>query len=626
MRSLGKRWAWVLAPLVPFLFLVAHGTRAAGGNKADVLLSKHNLSVTGPGPVTSQAQDACIFCHTPHSSYVDVKPLWNHTLPIQTYNTYTSSTYHAGAATPSAGASKLCLSCHDGTVALGQTVSEGLIPTTGSMSLSAGLGTNLTNDHPLGISPVDDGQLVLSLFQNPPTSGDPAVVLPNGRVECTSCHDAHTQNVDTAAQSFLVRSNTGGTICLACHDTSRSQPNALNGWLTGAHATATNTVPTTSSFGPYGTVNGNACGNCHILHNASTTSAARLLRASQENACSSCHSGANVTPALRNVLGEFAKAYAHPTTTLSGQHDPAENAFPLNASRHAECADCHNSHAASATGGAASPPGLPAALLGTSGYNGGSPLRPASNEYETCFKCHADSTNKPQNTPGYSVYGRTPRRVTDSAVADPNNLRLKFASAVSRHNVSNPRQRTSAQVPSLRPNMLNLDGSPGRSLAAGTYIYCTDCHSNNQARKSNGTGPNGPHGSTWNHLLERRYDLEVPPATPGNNAPGVAYVSGINGTAGVCYKCHDIDNSILQDVSFGKHNRHLIGEPSSCSTCHDPHGIHGGNSTNNYNLVNFDVDVIGPNRNGELRFVRTGTFQGECYLNCHGTSHNPKRY
>ena len=605
------------------------GTSRGAGTKSDVVLSKHNLSVTGPGPVTSTAQDACIFCHTPHSSYADVKPLWNHTLSTQTYTTYTSSTYDAGAATPAAGVSKLCLSCHDGTVALGQTVSQGLISTSGSMRPEAVLGpTDLTNDHPLGVQPVDDGQLVLGLFQNPAVSGDPAVKLPASRIECTSCHDPHSQALDPSAQDFLVRSNSAGAVCLACHDPSRAQPNALNGWLAGAHSTATNTVPTTpaTDFGPYGTVSANACGNCHRLHSTGATAAARLLRFAEESTCNLCHAGTNVTPALRNVMGEFSKTYAHPTTTLSGLHDAAENAAPLNSSRHAECADCHNPHAASGTGGAASPPGVEAPLVGASGYNGASALRPASNEYEVCYKCHADSTNKPQNSAGYSTYGRTPVRVTNGAVADPYNLRLKFSSGVSRHNVSNPRQRTAAQVPSLRPNMLNLDGSAGRSLGTGTYVYCTDCHSSNQARKSNGTGPNGPHGSTWNHLLERRYDLEVPPATPGSNAPGVAYVSGINGTAGVCYKCHDIDNSIINNDSFGKHNRHIIGEPSSCSTCHDPHGIHGGTATNNYNLVNFDLAIVGPSSGGLLRYERTGTFAGRCYLRCHGNSHNPRSY
>jgi predicted CXXCH cytochrome family protein len=604
----------VLILLVPLLLLLARGTHAGAGNKADVLLSKHNLSVTGPGPVTSQAQDACIFCHTPHTSYVDVKPLWNHELPIQTYNTYTSSTYDAGAATPSAGVSKLCLSCHDGTVALGQTVSEGLVPTTGSMSPQAVLGTNLTNDHPLGITPVDDGQLVLSLFQNPPTSGDPTVGLPGGRVECTSCHDAHTQNTDAAAQSFLVRSNSGGAICVACHDATRAQPNALNGWLTGAHATATNSVPTTSSFGPYGTVNANACGNCHLLHNAGAASAARLLRASEESACSSCHSGTNVTPALRNVLSEFTKTYAHPTTTVSGQHDAAENAFPLNSSRHAECADCHNSHAASGTGGATSPPGVEAPLLGVSGYNGAGALRPASNEYEVCFKCHADSTGKPQSST-YTVYGYTPYRVTFASSADPYDVRLQMQSTASSHPVTHPRSSPYTQ-PSLRSNMLTFSYSSGRAM--GTQIYCTDCHTNDQNRKFGRTGPNGPHGSVYTHILERNYQVNPRPSSPGGTIPQITYVGGINGPYALCEKCHNFSN-LFAETTF-LHNYHTGKDYGfSCAICHSPHGVANPSSNIGPRLVNFDTRFVAQNGTNPIQFNRTGRY---CMLVCHGRTHN----
>ncbi|MFQ5695586.1 MAG: hypothetical protein ACE5HB_06325, partial [Terriglobia bacterium] len=146
-----RRLALGLVPLAVLLLLLLSGTGTSQGIKSDVLLSSHNLSASGPGPVTSSEEDACLFCHTPHTSFVDVKPLWNHELSTQTYNTYTSSTFDAGAGTPSAGVSRLCLSCHDGTVALGQTVSEGLIPTTGGLSPGATLGTDLTNDHPLAI-------------------------------------------------------------------------------------------------------------------------------------------------------------------------------------------------------------------------------------------------------------------------------------------------------------------------------------------------------------------------------------------------------------------------------------------------------------------------------------------
>ncbi len=626
-RLVHRKRGWLLCLQLLLLLLLPTMVRAGGDLTAAVIGSKHNLSAGGPGPVTSSRQDACIFCHTPHSSDVNVKPLWNHTLPTQTYNTYTSSTYNAGAGSPAAGSSKQCLSCHDGTVALGATVSEGLISTTGSMGAAAALGTELTNDHPIAVQPVDDGQLNLNLFQSPPSTGDPSVMLVQSKIECSTCHSPHEPTRDAVAGKFLVRSNANGALCLACHDTSRPLPNTFSGWPLSAHAVSANTVPTTGTFPPYGTVSTNACTNCHASHSVPSSSAARLLRNAEETACSPCHNGANVTPAIPNVLADFSKAYAHPTNTLSAQHDPTEDAFPLSANRHAECADCHEPHSAKIGSVAGTPPGVEPALTGVSGYNGGSPLRPASNEYEVCFKCHADSTNKPQNSAGYSTYGRTAIRQGEQVAADPHNLRQKFGTALSRHNVTQPRRLTSAEVPSLRAFILNPDGSQGRSLAVGTYIYCTDCHASDQAARSGGTGADGPHGSIYAHVLTQRFEQEVPPANPGDNAPGVPYSSGPNGPFALCNKCHDIDNSLLQDIGpFTKHNRHIIGEPSSCSTCHDPHGIHdlaGNSNVSNPHLVSFDLQVIGPNRNGELRIDSTAK---ECYLTCHGTGHNPKRY
>ena len=60
--------------------------------------------------------------------------------------------------------------------------------------------------------------------------------------------------------------------------------------------------------------------------------------------------------------------------------------------------------------------------------------------------------------------------------------------------------------PSLLPNMLNLDGvTQGRAM--GTQILCTDCHNSDDNREFGGTGANGPHGSRWTHILERRYEF-----------------------------------------------------------------------------------------------------------------------
>ena len=43
---------------------------------------------------------------------------------------------------------------------------------------------------------------------------------------------------------------------------------------------------------------------------------------------------------------------------------------------------------------------------------------------------------------------------------------------------------------------------------------CLECHNADDNREFGGTGPNGPHGSKWTHLLERRYEFSQAPA-PG---------------------------------------------------------------------------------------------------------------
>jgi predicted CXXCH cytochrome family protein len=101
-------------------------------------------------------------------------------------------------------------------------------------------------------------------------------------------------NKDAANPMFLVRSNSGSAICLACHDPTRAQPNFLaagtSSWTTNSHAVATNTVPKTAGFGPYSSVAANACANCHYAHNDAV--GPRIVDAAESAACSPCHSGA----------------------------------------------------------------------------------------------------------------------------------------------------------------------------------------------------------------------------------------------------------------------------------------------------------------------------------------------
>lgn len=83
--------------------------------------SRHNLSSGGLGDIkTDETSMVCIFCHTSHHS-ASTAPLWNREDSSVVYSLYDSSTLLSTPDQPD-GASKLCLSCHDGTIALGRVL------------------------------------------------------------------------------------------------------------------------------------------------------------------------------------------------------------------------------------------------------------------------------------------------------------------------------------------------------------------------------------------------------------------------------------------------------------------------------------------------------------------------
>ncbi len=612
-----KRWAVVMVLVLTPLAAYPQANTVVG--------SRHDLSVSGPGPVkATNEKEVCLFCHALHiKDSNSPHPLWNQKISTApSFTSYTSSTYKQTNNQISTR-SKLCLSCHDGTVAIGQTYTSGKIAVQGAVPSADNFGADLRNNHPFGFTmpAVDDGEINLSLTASPPLSSDPAVKLFDNKIECVTCHNPHTPNLDTTVQ-FMVRSNNNSTLCKACHDTSRG---ALAGWPAGQHAIATNIVTGGAQL-PYPTVAVNACVSCHTEHNSSGTGA-RLLRGGEENTCAVCHGGnANVSPVLLNIVAELSLAYTHPIgVPATTPHDPAEP-LPVRNSRHSACADCHNPHAAQATT-TLSPPRVQPSLARVSGINSsGSVVDPANNEYEICFKCHADSPDKPQSA-AYGVYGREPVRATWSP--DPYNIRLDLNSPVTRHNVSQPARP--GVSPSLRATMLDLNGNPtGRSLVASAYLYCTDCHNNDAARASGGTAPNGPHGSKWAHVLERQYqENSLPPQGSGGNFASIAYTPGVNSPYALCDKCHDLDHKLNlsgagQDTVFGKHQNHVVSDGASCSVCHAAHGVQGGTVTNNRHLVNFDTQIVAPYGRNPRPYIDVSRRQ--CFLTCHGVAHNGRSY
>lgn len=238
---------------------------------AGIAATKHNLGSTGTGTnhVTTGTDEICVFCHTPHAAASGSAPLWNKGATGTSYTTYstTNSSTIDGEVLTVGSISLACLSCHDGTQAMDNLVNApgsggynasglsagytwtGANQAGGKITSVANLGSDLTNDHPIGIRYCGGGQVTGTPAGacadpdfNAPTNATingtvvwwvdtgtagrqktdmilynrtfttaPAGVGPS--VECGSCHDPHSTNT-----TFLRIANTGSAVCLACHN------------------------------------------------------------------------------------------------------------------------------------------------------------------------------------------------------------------------------------------------------------------------------------------------------------------------------------------------------------------------------------------------------------------------
>ena len=622
-------WIPVLLGLAVALAAMLSHAQAPAPPITDTL-GMHNMSAGSGSSVTSQGSLGCVFCHAPHSGVGGNTPLWNQTLSTQSYSPYNSTTYKQQGSQPVLGkATSLCLSCHDGTVAVGQSAAYGKLPVNGTMNAQDVLGTNLSGSHPFSLTlPIKDSpDLVASLAASGVTA-DPtqAVQLINGNVECTSCHNPHVQGTDAVAQNFLVRDSSNGQMCLACHDPNRvvtGQTNPLTGWTGSIHAIATNQVASSAHVGSYATVAVNACTSCHMEHNGAATYP-RLLRPATPAAtgvdattqdCITCHSGgSNISPVAPNVYAEFAKI-SHPFPAGTNNHDAAEP-VTLNNNRHSTCVDCHSAHASNPLAVLSAPPGIrppQSAVSGLSGLDGVTVLSPAVNQYESCLRCHGPSAGK--QTP--IKYGYQPTRLV--FVGDPLNLVPEFSpSSTSSHPVVHDRSSVLPQ-PSLLSNMLNQNGTQSARLV-GNRIFCIDCHNSDDNREFGGSGPNGPHGSSYSHILERNYQFSqasAPGGTVTNTFPNPD-VSPL-GPYAMCAKCHDLNN-ILSNATWTQHSRHIAQDGFSCSVCHTAHGMGATSGTvTGERLVNFDINVVGQNSGLPISYSRASN---TCTLTCHNAAHN----
>ena len=343
-------------PPIGEVFAQALSGGPAASAPSNVRGTRHNLSSSAPSRQTTsgnastteaivtaavgQTNEVCVYCHTPHGASTSPgTPLWNRTLSSATYTPYSSSSLQASdldvTAAALAAPSKLCLSCHDGTVALGNISNapgSGLgsgIPlrnttagaggsTTGTMPYGRGLssdthgftrriGTDLRNDHPISFTydstlASADGELRSppgsspTIIANRSSSVRPHFPLKDGRVQCSTCHDPHKETQKFLRKNRLAQnvgpqttqssysdwsfSDADDQICVACHT------RLGKAWAQSAHANSD--VKSSSDYTynagdaavrdfPTGTTVWQAgCLNCHDTHTVGGSR--RLLR------------------------------------------------------------------------------------------------------------------------------------------------------------------------------------------------------------------------------------------------------------------------------------------------------------------------------------------------------------
>lgn len=373
-----------LSPIfLAFALLLGTGVIAS----ASVIDSKHNLSSSGPGPVKAVNEtQICVFCHTPHGADQTAgAPLWNRAQSTATYTPYLSNSMDASQPPGQPGASsKVCLSCHDGTMAIGvvgnlngnkasismQGTSGGLMP--GGSGANTGdtrnLGINLSNDHPISFAydttlSGNDGELrtppviigSTTIVGNRSFGVNPTYPLESNQMQCPTCHDPHLSTnqapkflrglrLQAAAPAGGLYVPSNDIMCLACHDKDK----AVATWSHSAHANTTianeaytDPAATTRDFPLATQVWQASCLNCHDTH--TVQGARRLLRegtdsvatpksggnSAIEETCYQCHSvqGTSVlnqsTPpnVVPDIKSDFALNIRMPISAFPETHD-----------------------------------------------------------------------------------------------------------------------------------------------------------------------------------------------------------------------------------------------------------------------------------------------------------------
>jgi hypothetical protein len=196
--------------------------------KSAIVDSPHDLRAT----FQSASYTLCSFCHVAHKTGAAPEGpgylLWNHTLSsVTTYGVYQSDSMKATDLTDLGGqltVSNLCLSCHDGTVAVnsfyepvGNATFDGNIPEDTTFVGNAII-RDLSKTHPVNFTynatvANAAGMLVPASSSSVDAAGE--IPLFNSKMQCVTCHDPHNGESGIFEQNFPTQAS--GSFCTYCH-------------------------------------------------------------------------------------------------------------------------------------------------------------------------------------------------------------------------------------------------------------------------------------------------------------------------------------------------------------------------------------------------------------------------
>ena len=219
-----------------------YGYLYATGSGAGLKNSPHDFaSGTGNDAWNSRPSELCRTCHVPHdhnrataiqAGIATSGLLWNHKLSqVVNYTLYASPSL-TGAISQPTGTTKMCLGCHDGTIALeamDEVADGGYGTTTYIQDINADYrvpGTAMTpslqGTHPISVvyDVSDTGLKPTSDLMG--GSGTIASLLDvGGKVQCSTCHDVHDQESVSGTHLLRVKNKDAANpsgLCVVCHN------------------------------------------------------------------------------------------------------------------------------------------------------------------------------------------------------------------------------------------------------------------------------------------------------------------------------------------------------------------------------------------------------------------------